>query len=295
MRKKRKDTAILTKQRKAIYWEGVLWTVALYVVLILGVLICVFPFYLMASSSFKENHEIVTSKQRLLPEQFDLRKYALLFHEFPYGRNLFNSFFASIINTVLVTFFCSLAGFAFAKYPFPGRNTLFLLLLVTMMVPFQVLMVPTYVIIRRLGWLNTYYALTIPGAASAFGIFLMRQYIAGAIPDELLDAAEIDGCTKAQIYFRIVLPCLVPGLTVLGLLTFMANWNNFLWPFVVISRKEMYTITLVIQALALPDPVSVKWGAVFAASSLAVVPLIVIFLFFQKKIISSVMSGFMKF
>ena len=122
----------------------------------------------------------------------------------------------------------------------------------------------------------------------------MRQYIIGAVPDELLEAARIDGCGEAQIFFRIVLPCVTPGLTVLGLLTFMTKWNNFLWPFVVITRPDMYTTTLVIRALADPGGL-INWGGVFAASVLAVMPIIIMFLLFQKRLISNIMSGFMKF
>lgn len=285
----------LVRQRKFSMRRGMLWVIVLYSILALGVIISIFPFYLMISGSFKENYETITLElqEHLLPENIDLRKYNQLFREFPFGKNLFNSFFVATCNTVLVVFFCSLAGFTFAKYPFPGKNGLFLALLATMMMPLHVLVVPTYILIRKIGWLNTYYALIFPEAAPAFGVFLMRQYVAGAIPNEILEAARIDGCTETQIFFRIALPCLRPGLVVLALLTLMLRYNEFLWPFVTMSHKDMYTTTLVIQALADPGGAA-DWGTVFAASTLTALPLFSIFLLFQKKMISGIMSGFMK-
>ena len=186
-----------------------------------------------------------------------------------------------------------LAGFAFAKYPFPGRKFLFPIILATMMVPFQIRLIPSFILIRSFGWLDTFWALIIPGAAEGLGIFLMRQYMVGTIPDELMDAARIDGCRDFQIYYRIALPMVVPGLVMLGLMTFMQTWNSFLWPFIVIGREEMMTATLVLPRLADPRQ-EVDYGVVFAATTITALPILALFLGLQKRFISGLMSGFLK-
>lgn len=274
--------------------NSTLTRVALYGVLVIGAVVFLFPFFQMIMSSFKETSEIFTLNQKLLPERgIRADKYIALFKAVPFGRHMLNSMIHSVGGTALVLFFASLAGFAFAKYPFPGRNFLFAMILLTMMVPLQVRLVPSFILIRSFGWLDTFWALIIPGAAEAFGIFLMRQYMKAAIPNELMDAAYIDGCRDFQIYRKVALPMVVPGLVMLGLMVFLQRWNSFLWPFVVISKEEMMTATLVLPRLADPNQ-EPDYGMIFAGLTLSAMPTVLLFLAFQKRFISGLTSGYLK-
>lgn len=264
-----------------------------YLVLCFAGVLFLIPFYLMATGGFKENYEIVTTHQTLLPQNFQLAKYIELFSLVPFLRNLFNSFFVSTITTMFVVFLSSLAGFAFAKYQFPGKNILFLIILGTMMLPFFTIIIPLFTLLRKLHWLNTYYGLIIPRAVLPFSLILMRQYIAGAIPDDILNAAKLDGCSDFQVFWKVVLPCIIPGMTVLGILTFMSIWNDFLWPLIIINTKEMFTVSLTLAGLAQEGPAP-RYGVTLAGCTLGALPVIIIFLIFQRKFISSIMSGFMK-
>jgi len=267
--------------------------ILLYGVLLLFVLICIFPFYMMVSGSTKNNSELITLNQKLLPQQVNFRKYALLSERFPFWRISLNTVFFAGSKAILAVLFCSMAGFALAKYPFPGRSICFALVLITLMVPFQSIIVPSYLILARFRWLNTFWGLIVPGAVPAFGTFMMRQFFVASFPDEVLDAARIDGCTEFSLYWKIVIPLSAPSMWVLGMIILMLNWKNFIWPFVVVSKEEMFTIPIVIQAIA-AGGVHEDWGQALAASTVGTIPLIVLFLVAQKYFISGLMSGFSK-
>jgi cellobiose transport system permease protein len=266
---------------------------ALYVLLFALACICLYPFYLMIIGSFKSNAELFSMRQTLLPERFHLANYVNLFDRFPFDRILFNTVFFASSRVVLGVFFSTIAGFAYAKYDFPGRQVSFLLLLATMMVPFQAIVVPSYLLIREFGWLNTYTGLIIPGAIPAFGVFLMRQYFIGAVPDEILEAARIDGCSEFKMFWSVGLPMARAGATVLGILLFMNTWNAFLWPFVIINREELYLVTVVVQAIN-AGGIYTDYGMALAAITLGSLPLLIAFVFVQKHFISSLMTGFGK-
>lgn len=265
----------------------------LYTVLLLLAAICLYPFFMMLTGSFKENAELITMDQTLLPKQWDLRNFVSLFERFPFGRIMLNTFLFATSRVILGVLFCSLAGFAFAKYQFPGRNFFFFFLLATMMVPFQAIVVPSYLVIRSFGWLNSFYGLIIPGAVPAFGVFLMRQYFIGSVPDVIIDAAKIDGCSDTKMFWLIGFPMGRAGATVLGILLFMATWNAFLWPFVILSRENMFLITLVVQAIR-AGGIYQDYGMAVAAVALGSLPLLLAFLVVQKQFISSLMTGFGK-
>ena len=265
---------------------------ALYALLFLLAAICLYPFYLMIIGSFKTNAELFSMRQTLLPNRFELTNYANLFERFPFERILFNTFFFASSRVVLGVFFCTIAGFAYAKYDFPGRQLSFLLL-ATMMVPFQAIVVPSYLLIRSFGWLDTYTGLIVPGAIPAFGVFLMRQYFLGAVPDEILEAARIDGCTEFNMFWKVGLPMARAGATVLGILLFMNTWNAFLWPFVIISKQQLYLVTVVVQAIN-AGGIYTDYGMALAAITLGSLPLLIAFIFVQKHFISGLMTGFGK-
>jgi ABC-type glycerol-3-phosphate transport system permease component len=258
-------------------------------------LLFLFPFFYMLSASLKDVRELFTLKPSLLPERWLWENYAQLFARLSFARNLLNSLLLATLETLAILFTASLAAFAFAKYDFPARDKLFVVLLATMMLPHQITIVPLYLIMVKLGWLNTYYAVVVPGTVSAFGIFLLRQYTAAAMPDELVEAARMDGASFFLIYARVVLPLVVPGLTVLGLLTFMNSWNSYLWPLLVLDRPEMQTAPVALaQLVGTAQAEETLYGPLIAGTTLATLPLVVIFLTCQRFFVSGLMSGALK-
>lgn len=266
----------------------------LYVVTIIGALATVLPFLWMIFSSFKTNAQIFSYPPSLLPDVFRLDSYAKLFAERPFGTWYLNSVTVAALTTVAVLFFSSLAGFAFAKYNFRGRTLMFLILIGSSMIPFQLILLPLFVVVSRLGWVNEYPGLIVPFMAPAVGIFLMRQF-ASQIPDDLLDAARIDGASDFRIYWTVVVPLLRPALGTLGILTFLGSWNSFLWPLVVIRDQAKMTLPLGLSLLQAQVPGSVTdYGVIMAAATLVSVPAIVVFLLMQRQFVSGLLSGAVK-
>ena len=254
-----------------------------------------FPFYFMTIASFMRTSEIFTISPRLLPRQVQLDSFRLLFQAVPFARNVVNSVVLALAETTGVALLSSMAGYAYAKGRFPGRNRLFLFVLATMMLPSQISIIPMYQLMTFLHWRNTYLSVIVPGLGSAAGIFMMRQFIAMALPDELIGAATIDGCSFAGIFWRICLPVVRPGLTVLALLTFIGNWNGFLWPLLMFDRPEAWTIPVALatlQASATMDPNF--WTGVLAGTVLATLPLVLLFLFAQRFFVSDILAGAFK-
>jgi len=286
----------MVRKRKSLIirkWRKNLLKTLVYLFLGLCTLACLIPFYLMFSGSFKHTYEIVTMNQTLFPRTLRFSNYIELFETLPFSRIILNTLFVTATTTAAVLFFCSLAGFAFAKYSFPGRDALFMFILLTMMVPFFALVIPIFHLMKKIGWVNTYWALILPRTIPPLGMFLMRQYIRGAIPDDLLHAARVDGFSEFRIYWSVVLPVIVPGLSVLGVIIFMQIWNNFLWPLILISKTDMFTTSLAIASLAQETPYP-RYGVTLAACTIATIPVLVMFLIAQRRFISGIMSGFLK-
>jgi len=214
-----------------------------------------------------------------------------LFPPIPYGRYFLNSVFVSTGFTLLALFFGSLGGFGFAKYEFRGKRALFMILMGSMMIPFHVGLIPLYSLMAKIGWINTFYALIIPGSASAFSIFLMRQYMAN-VPNELIDAARIDGASEFGIYWQIVLPLLKPALGALTILLFVFAWNNFLWPSMVLLDEQHFTLPVGLNSLI--STYSEEYGVLLAGTSLAVVPIILLFLWMQREFVEGITLGAVK-
>jgi ABC-type glycerol-3-phosphate transport system permease component len=220
----------------------------------------------------------------LFPENFQS-----LMNQTVFLRNYANSLFFALTLTILLLFFDSLAGFAFAKYNFPGRDFLFGFMLATMMIPGAVMMIPWFIEMKFFGWLNSYKALIIPYATSAFGIFWMRQYIMGAVPSELLDSARIDGADDFTIFYRIVVPIITPALGALAILNFMGAWNNLVNPMIIFSSPDKFPLTVALKTL-----VSMRYtdyGALMAGAFLSVLPIIIVFLLGAKRFISGITAG----
>jgi len=262
-----------------------------YSFLILLSAIMAVPLIWMFSSAFKPQMEIFKYPPTIIPENPTVSNFISLFEQFPFGRNLFNSFFIAASYTVLALFFCSLAGFAFAKYNFPGRNALFLFLLGTMLIPFHVTMIPLYVLFRKIGWIDAPWGLIFPGVANAFGIFFIRQYML-KIPNSLLDSARMDGCTEFKIFWHVILPISRPALTSLGIIFFMSSWNNFLWPLIILKSDKMLTATVAIRHLS--SGIRTPYDLIMAGSTLTIVPLVILFLLLQRQFIAGITSGAIK-
>ncbi len=268
----------------------------IYALLILFALLFLFPFYTMFIGSFMQDNELFSSTPNLWPASgFDVGNYVNLFSELGYGRPLLNTFYLAIVRTLGVLFFCSLAGFAFAKRRFPGRDTLFVIMLATMMLPTQITLIPWYLLmVKTLGWANTYLPFWVPEWATAFGIFWMRQYIASTIPDEMMEAAAIDGCSVFGTFWRVVLPLIIPGMAVLGILNFVEGFNLFLGPLLILTNPDMITAPLALANFKGTTVIAPRYSLMFAGSALATLPLLIVFFSFQRQLISGIMSGAVK-
>ena len=252
------------------------WT---YLLLALTTLVSVFPLYWTMVAGSATNAEIAATPPPFLPDADLFTNIGRAMEEAPIGLAIVNSVIVAGCITVGTVLCCTLAGFAFAKLRFPGQNLLFLVLLSTMMIPTQAILVPQFRIVNSLGLIGTFWAVIIPNAAATFGIFLARQFML-AIPSELIEAARIDGAGTGRIFWSVVLPLSKPLLAVLTLLSLMYQWNDFLWPLIVLKVPELYTLTLGLQFLK--GQYTTDYGALMAMSLISVAPLVILFLAFQR-------------
>jgi multiple sugar transport system permease protein len=260
--------------------------VRLHLVLIVGFIVMVIPFVWMILGSFKTTGELRQTPPTWIPENPTLDNYRDLFDRLNFPRYFFNSALVATVVTVGNLLFASMAGYAFAKLEFPGKRVLFVLVLSTLMIPAFVTFMPLFVLVSNLGLANTHAALILPFLATAFGVFLMRQYILG-IPDELLDAARIDGAGEYTIFFRVVLPLCGPALATLAVLTFVSQWNSFLWPLVVATTEDMYTLPVALALFATGQQES-NLALQLAGATVVVLPMIVLFFAMQRYVIQGV-------
>jgi ABC-type glycerol-3-phosphate transport system permease component len=267
-------------------------SVLLYFVLICISAFMLLPFVWMLSTSFKLPPDIFGFPPQIIPNNFTWDNYIFVFQEKNLNRILFNTFTIASLSTLLSLFFTSLGGYGFAKFEFPFKKMLFSMLLATMIIPGAVMMVPTFVIMREFGWVDTFLPLIVPGAANAFGIFFFRQYTS-SINDELMDAARVDGASEFLIFIRIIMPIISPGMISLGLIFFMASWNNYLGPLIYLKSPSNWTITLAINAL-IGGAGLTYWGPQMAMSVISLIPLLIIFLVFQKRFSEGITAGAVK-
>ena len=265
---------------------------AAYCVVGIGSLIMLAPFYFMFVFATHSRTEIFSLPPPMFFGDDFFVNLNILTERMPFWRNLGWSIYVAGASTVLTLLFCSMGGYAFAMFDFRYKNALFGLVMGTMLLPSFMNMIPTFMIMDLLGWIDEPRALYIPGAASAFGIFLMRQFVTSSIPKDLVEAARMDGCSEFGIYSRIVLPLLKPALGTLGLITFIASWNNFIGPLVVMRSPEMYTLPLALRSLQ--SPVTTEWGALMTGSAIATLPLVVLFVLSSRQLISGLTAGAVK-
>lgn len=263
----------------------------LYLALIASSIIMLVPFYWMVSTSLKLEADVFASPVEWVPQPATLVHYVEVWTRLPFARFFFNSVFVATMVTLSNAFFATLAGYAFAKLKFPGRDEIFFVLLLTLMVPFQVNLIPLYKLMDTFKWLDTYWALIVPGATSVFGVYLMRQYII-SIPDELLDSARVDGCSEFGVFWRIVAPLSLPGVATLAIFMFVHSWTDFLWPMIITSSMEMRTLPVGIALLQ--EYHTVNWTQTMAGSSIAALPMIIVFLLMQRQFIEGLTAGAVK-
>jgi multiple sugar transport system permease protein len=267
----------------------------MYAILAIGLVIALAPMLWTLSSSLKPVEEIFDYPPAVLPETWEFNNYVRIFSEFSFVRWFINSVVTSAVATVIGVFLCALGGFGFAKYNFRGKNVLFAILLSSMMIPFVVLLIPLFQLMAYLDWIDSYQALIAPWIAPAFGVFLMRQFITQTISDEMLDAGRIDGASEFGLFWRLVLPVVRPALAALGIWFFLNIYNAFLWPLVVLSSTEKFTLplglTTVLTALSAQE---VEYGLAMAGSIVAAAPMIVVFVVLRRQFIEGLTLGSVK-
>ena len=255
--------------------------VLIHGILIVISFICIFPIAWMCLISVKDTSESLTGFHSLWVQSPTLGNFKRLAELIPIWQNTFNSVLTTIMGTVTSLFFCSLAGFAFAKYKFPGRNFLFYFLIATMLVPVEVGAVPLFVIMKKLELINSLWSLIIPKIATAIGIFYMNQYIS-EVPDELVEAAKIDGCSDFGIYWRVIIPVIKPALASWGAVTLISRWNDFFWPLLFLRKQAKYTLIVTISLLPISEGLSTPWPVILAGTTLVIIPIIVLYLILER-------------
>jgi cellobiose transport system permease protein len=263
-----------------------------YVLLILAILGSVFPLYYMFVIASVGASAVTSIPPRLYPGTNFFEIAAKVFDTVPFFQSLINSVIVSLSIAVISAILCALAGFAFAKLQFPGRDVLFLIVLLTMTVPAQLSVIPQYLIISWLDWVDTLQAIIVPGLASAFGIFWMRQHMSTTLSDELMQAARIDGANSWQIFWRIGFPVVRPAAFVLGLITFTAVWNDFMWPFIVLKSPELFTVQIALKQLQANRTIDL--ALTMGGSFMATLPLLIVFFFVGRRMVSGIMDGAFK-
>lgn len=252
---------------------------AVYVFLSLGAISVAAPYVWMFVTSIKPVEEVQSYPPSFIVKHATLLGYQQLFHLMPMLRYLWNSIYVASTVTIANLFFCSLAGYAFAKHRFWGRDKIFFVLLGSLMIPWQVNLISGFILMKKLGWLNSYNALIIPSMAGVFGVFLCRQFIM-SIPDDLVDMAKMDGCSEFTIYRLVILPLIKPVLAALAIFTFLQQWNSFIWPLIVINSSEMRTLPLALSVLN--GEFGTRFAMIMAGAVVATTPMLVVFLAFQK-------------
>jgi multiple sugar transport system permease protein len=262
---------------------------AAYLLVGVGTLIMMAPFYFMFVYATHNRDAIFTLPPPLFFGTDFLANFNILVSKIALWRSLGWSLYVALAATALTLLFCSMGGYAFAMFEFRFKKPLFTLVMGTMLLPSFLGMIPSFMIMDALGWLDQPRAIYIPGAASAFGIFMMRQFVSSAVPRDLIEAARMDGCGEFRIYWSIVLPLLQPALGTLGLITFIGSWNNFIGPLIVMRSPEMYTFPLALRSMH--NPADTEWGALMAGAAIATLPLLVLFAVSSRRLIDGLTAG----
>lgn len=263
-----------------------------YIFLYVMVIISLFPFYFMFVSATNNNRQILSIPPKLTPGTELLTNLANLNEKIDLLRVAFNSIFMAVVFTVLAILLYSMAGYALTKFQFRGKKLFFTIVMITLMMPPQVTYIPRFMLISRIGWVDTYQSVILPLLANGFGIFLMRQNMM-AFPDALLEAGRLDGCSEFRLFFGIVMPNMKPSIAALGIYMFMRSWNEFMWPLIVLNKTGMQTLPVALSVLN-GGHWRTDYGVIMLGAAIAVLPIMVIFLLFEKQFIAGIMGGSIK-
>lgn len=263
--------------------------ILIWTILFIGAVIMMTPIIFMFSASFKYNDQIYDLA--LITSDMTLSNYTYLFDNTEYFSWFFNSIFVAIITTICVLFFDSLVGYTLAKFKFKGRKIIFIAILSTLMIPTEMLVIPWYILARDLGLLDSYIGLIFPGIMTGFGVFLMKQFFE-SVPDDYLDAARVDGVGEFQIFTKVAMPLVAPALSALAIFTFLGNWTAFLWPLIVTSSAELYTVPVGLSSFS--GEFQSDWELIMTGAAVATLPTLLVFLFLQRYIIRGVILGGLK-
>ncbi len=277
----------IERNRKPINWGHI----ALYVGLTAGAVLMLLPFAYMLSTSLKSTGEVFTTPIQWIPSALHWDNFTTAWREYPIGHYFRNSLFVAVCVTLLNILTCSLAGYSFAKFRYPGRDLLFGTVLATLMIPLASMIIPLFMVVRNLGWVDTYWGLIIPAGTSAFGIFLMRQHML-TIPDDLLDAARMDGASEPRIFAGIVLPMSKTALSSLAIFIFMWNWDSFFWPLLVATDDRYRTLPLGIALFE--SSYGTNYPQLMAVAFIAMLPVLIVFLVLQRNFIEALTMSSIK-
>lgn len=280
------------KKTSSVHMKKIVKNTCSYLLLLTITLIMIGPFLWLLTTSLKSGSEnIFTYPPKLIPEHPTFKNYIAVMEYFPFATYLLNSVIVAILTVGMNVLFCSLAAYPLARMNFPGKNIIFIFIISTMMIPFQLLMIPIYILALKLGLQNTYLGLVLPHATTAFGVFLMRQAFL-TIPYELDESARMDGANAFQIWWNILLPLVKPSLVTLAIFTFVMSWGDFLWPLIIVNDQQMYTLPLGVQTLQ--GNFSSNWRYIAAGSIISIIPIITVFALLQKFFIAGAMKGAIK-
>lgn len=263
----------------------------IYLILTVAGITFIYPFLWMIAASLKPEIEI--GSLGLWSKNFSLESYRLVVQKIPIWRALLNSLFVSSCVTASVIFFGSIVGYALSRLKFWGRDLILGIILFTMVIPFQITLIPMYILMVKFGWVDTYLSLIVPGMITAFSILLFRQFFLD-IPQDLIDAARIDGCNDLTILFRIIWPISKPVVITVGIITFMTSWNDVLWPLIVIRNEKLMTMPQLVTIFAVGGQAEAQLGAMLAAATLLAIPIILVYAFFQRYFIESMATSGLK-
>jgi lactose/L-arabinose transport system permease protein len=265
--------------------------IGIYCLLVLGVILSIGPFYWMLIGSTLPSGEIFHLPPKLLPGDYLARNFQSLNESLGIAKIFWNSIFIAIVYTIASTFICAMAGYAFAKFRFKGKNFFFFIILFSLMIPFQVTLIPLFELMVSFNWLNTYQAIILPSLASPFAIYLMRQNMQ-AVPDSIIEASRVDGAGELKIFFSVILPVTRPALAAVAIFQFMSQWNSLLWPLITLNSKEMFTLPVALSSLI--GMARIDYGQLMLGTTLSTIPIMIFFLVLQKQFISGILGGSVK-
>ncbi|GCE22504.1 carbohydrate ABC transporter permease [Dictyobacter kobayashii] len=267
--------------RRRYYTTGLLYTCACILAIIIG-----FPMFWMFTGAFKSNAEILSIPTTIFPAHWTLDNFQAIWTNFNFGIYFWNSLWLALVRSTIPAFTSALLGYVFAKIRFPGRSTIFTAVIVTMMLPAAITLIPSYILMFYLGWLNTYWPLIVPSVFNPYGIFLMRQMMK-QLPDETLNAGRIDGASEWQIFWRIALPSMWPGVVAVLIITFIGAWDDFTWPLLVLNDNSMFTLPLGLANFTAQPLHATDYGPQLAGALLSTLPVALVFYFGQRRIVES--------